>query len=82
MRPSPVKAQVPWIFHSLPLRVWRPSFSTTYETPITYKLRWKAQDSASEMDQSVVYDYFDVKIQYGCTQDTVSLINGGAGRDS
>ena len=56
--------------------------ATTYEEPVTYNLRWKAEDSTSEMDEAIVYDYFDVKIQYGCVADTVTLTNSGAGRDS
>ena len=56
--------------------------ATTYEEPITYNLRWKAEDSTSEMDEAIVYDYFDVKIQYGCVADTVTLTNSGAGRDT
>ena len=49
---------------------------------MTYNLRWKAEDSDSTTDEAVVYDYFDVTIQYGCTADTVVLTNSGAGRST
>lgn len=54
--------------------------STTYVSPVTYKLRWKAVDTTSTHVNGLVYDDFDITIQYGCTQDTVALTNGGAGR--
>lgn len=45
----------------------------TYETPITYKLRWKAVDTRSTHVNGVVYDNFDITIQYSCRYDTVTL---------
>ena len=54
----------------------------TYVRPITYKLRWKAEDADSEQEEGVVYDYFDITIQYGCTADTVVLTNSGDGRNT
>ena len=52
----------------------------TYVRPVTYNLRWKATDPESTKEKGTVYDYFDIKIQYGCTLDTVELINSGKGR--
>lgn len=52
-----------------------------FETPVTYKLRWKAEvDTPSDHEDAIVYDYFDITIQYTCKFDTVALTNSGAGQ--
>ena len=51
-----------------------------YETPVTYNLRWKAVDTTSIHENGLVYDYFDITIQYSCKYDTVALTNSGAGQ--
>ena len=49
---------------------------------MTYKARWKAEDTDSIQPEGVVYDEFDITIQYGCTEDTVALTNSGSGRNT
>ena len=53
--------------------------NVTYQSPVTYNLRWKSTDARSGL---TVYDAFDITIQYGCTADTVALTNSGTGLDS
>ena len=55
---------------------------TAYLRPVTYRARWKAEDADSIQPEGVVYDEFDITIQYGCTEDTVTLTNSGNGRDT